>query len=213
MKTLGVVAVDDHKLVLEGIKAALEQVEDIELVGVANSGSEALPLVARTNPDVILLDLRMSRMDGMTMLGHLRSCHPDVKVVMLSAVEEPNQMKAALRRGASLFVAKHIGPDDLASAIRQAATGVVFQMFATDETDEEAAAKANGITEAELRVLKAVSRGLSNNRIARELGVTQQTVKFHLTNIYRKLDVSNRTEAARVAYQHGLVTNPYHEIA
>ena len=213
MKTLGVVAVDDHKLVLEGIKAALEQVEDIELVGVANSGSEALPLVARTNPDVILLDLRMPRMDGMTMLGLLRNRHPDVKVVMLSAVEEPDQMKAALRRGASLFVAKYIDPDDLASAIRQAATGVVFQMFATEEIDEEAAAKANGITEAELRVLKAVSRGLSNKRIARELGVTQQTVKFHLTNIYRKLDVSNRTEAARVAYQHGLVTNPYHEIA
>jgi DNA-binding NarL/FixJ family response regulator len=207
------VAVDDHKLVLEGIKAALEQVEGIELVGVANSGSEALPLVARTNPDVILLDLRMPRMDGMTTLGHLRSRHPDVKVVMLSAVDEPNQMKAALRRGASLFVAKNIDPDDLASAIRQAATGAVFQMFATDETDEEAAAKASGITEAELRVLRAVSRGLSNKRIARELGVTQQTVKFHLTNIYRKLDVSNRTEAARVAYQHGLVTNPYYEIA
>ena len=213
MTTLRVVAVDDHKLVLEGIKAALEQVEDIELVGVANSGSEALPLVARTNPDVILLDLRMPRMDGMTTLGHLRSRHPDVKVVMLSAVDEPNQMKAALRRGASLFVAKNIDPDDLASAIRQAATGAVFQMFATDETDEEAAAKASGITEAELRVLRAVSRGLSNKRIARELGVTQQTVKFHLTNIYRKLDVSNRTEAARVAYQHGLVTNPYYEIA
>jgi DNA-binding NarL/FixJ family response regulator len=98
VKTLRVVAVDDHKLVLEGINAALEQAEDIELVAIANSGSEALPVVARTNPDVVLLDLRMPRMDGITMLGHLRSRHPDVKVVMFSAVEDLDQMKAALRR-------------------------------------------------------------------------------------------------------------------
>jgi DNA-binding NarL/FixJ family response regulator len=112
-----------------------------------------------------------------------------------------------------LFIAKDITPDGLASAIRQAATGVVFQMFSGPESDQTAAAKEIGITEGELRVLEAVALGLSNKRIARDLGITQKTVKFHLTNIYRKLEVSNRTEAARAAYQYGLVAKPHYEIA
>jgi DNA-binding NarL/FixJ family response regulator len=213
MKTLRVLAVDDHKLMLEAIKVALDAADDVDLVGVAHSGSEALPLVGRLNPDVVLLDIRMPRMDGLTTLAHIRKRHPDVKVVMLSAIEEPEHIQAALRQGASSFVVKHIDPRDLASAIRQAASGAVFQKLGTDETSEEAAAKETGITESELKVLKALAQGLSNKQIAKELFVTEQTVKFHLTNIYRKLQVSNRTEAARYAYQHGLATNPFYEIA
>jgi DNA-binding NarL/FixJ family response regulator len=107
---------------------------------------------------------------------------------------------------------KHIDPRDLASAIRQAASGAVFQKFDAEGSTEEAVAKATGITDCELRVLKALAQGHSNKEIAKELFITEQTVKFHLTNIYRKLDVSNRTEAARSAYQHGLVENPFYEV-
>jgi DNA-binding NarL/FixJ family response regulator len=213
VKALRVLAVDDHKLMLEAIRAALEQTEDVELVGVACSGSEALPMISRVDPDVVLLDLRMPLMDGLTTLGHIRKRHPEVKVVILSAIEEPEQIQAALRQGASSFVVKHIEPRDLASAIRQAASGVVFQMLGAEETSEEAAAKETGITDSELRVLKALAQGLSNKQIAKELFITEQTVKFHLTNIYRKLEVSNRTEAARYAYQHGLAANPFYELA
>ena len=213
VKTLRVLAVDDHKLMLEAIRAALEQASDVELVGVAHTGSEALTLIPRLNPDVVLLDMRMPLMDGLTTLGHIRASHPDVKVVILSAIDEPEQIQAALRQGASSFVVKHVDPRDLAPAIRQAASGAVFQMLGVEETAEDAVAKETGITESELRVLKALAQGLSNKQIAKELFVTEQTVKFHLTNIYRKLQVSNRTEAARYAYQRGLATDPFYKIA
>jgi DNA-binding NarL/FixJ family response regulator len=213
VKTLRVLAVDDHKLMLEAISAALEQADDVELVGVAHTGSEALTVIPRVNPDVVLLDMRMPMMDGLTTLGHIRKRFPNVKVVILSAIEEPEQIHAALRQGASSFVVKHIDPRDLASAIRQAASGAVFQRISVKETGEEAAARETGITESELRVLKALAQGLSNKQIAKELFITEQTVKFHLTNVYRKLGVANRTEAARYAYQHGLAANPFYELA
>jgi DNA-binding NarL/FixJ family response regulator len=212
VKALRVLAVDDHPLMLEAVKVVLESEDDVELVGVAESGSEALALMGRLNPDVVLLDMRMPLMDGLTTLAHIRKRHPDVKVVMLSAIDEPEQIQAALRRGAASFVVKHIDPRDLASAIRQAASGSVFQLLGAEPTSEENAAHESGITESELRVLRALAQGLSNKLIAKELFVTEQTVKFHLTNIYRKLEVSNRTEAARYAYQHGLATNPFYEI-
>jgi DNA-binding NarL/FixJ family response regulator len=213
MANLTVVAVDDHKLMLEAIRAALSDAEDIEVVGEAISGSEALPVIARTTPDVVLLDLLMPHMDGLTTLGHIRNRHPDVKVMILSAVDEPAQIQAALEQGAISFIVKRIDSHDLAAAIREAAGGAAFQTFGARSATDETAAKSVGITDSELRVLRAIAEGLSNKQIAEKLVVTEQTVKFHLTNIYRKLDVSNRTEAARYAYQHGLASNPFYEIA
>lgn len=213
MANLTVVAVDDHKLMLEAIRAALADAEDIEVVGEAISGSEALPVIARTNPDVVLLDLLMPHMDGLTTLAHIRKRHPDVKVMILSAVDEPAQIQAALEQGAISFIVKRIDSHDLAAAIREAASGAAFQTFGARSATDETAAKSVGITDSELRVLRAIAEGLSNKQIAEKLVVTEQTVKFHLTNIYRKLDVSNRTEAARYAYQHGLASNPFYEIA
>ncbi len=213
MAKLKIVAVDDHKLMLEAIRAALEEAEDIEVVGEAVSGSKALPLIAETNPDLVLLDLLMPQMDGLTTLGHIRKRHPDVKVMILSAIDEPEQIHAALSQGASSFVLKHIDSRDLAAAIREAASGAVFQTFGATRADESSVAESFGITDSELRVLRAIAEGLSNKQIAQKLFVTEQTVKFHLTNIYRKLEVSNRTEAARFAYQRGLAANPFYEIA
>jgi DNA-binding NarL/FixJ family response regulator len=213
MGKLKVFAVDDHQLILDAIKLTLEQDEGIELVGVALSASEALPLISQTQPDVVLLDIRMPQMDGLACLPKIRERVPKTKVVVLSGVDEPEQIRTALAQGASAFVVKHVDPRDLASAIRQVAEGTVFQVLGSEESGGEQAAKAAGITDSELRVLRALAQGASNKRIASELFITEQTVKFHLTNIYRKLDVSNRTEATRFAYQHGLVVNPFFEVA
>jgi DNA-binding NarL/FixJ family response regulator len=213
MGTLRVVTVDDHQLMLDAIRITLEEAEGIELVGEALSGSEALPLIARTLPDMVLLDIRMPNMDGLACLGRIRERHPNIKVVILSGIDEPEQIRTALEQGACAFVVKHVDPQDLPSALRQAAAGTVFQVLGSAVSGEDSAAKVAGITDSELRVLRSLAQGLSNKQIAGKLFITEQTVKFHLTNIYRKLQVSNRTEAARYAYQHGLVVNPFFEVA
>ena len=200
-----VLIADDHRLMLAGIRRALEQAEDIEVVGEAHSGSQVLPLVSRTNPDLVLLDIRMPGLDGLACLDQIRRRYPQVKVVVLSVFSDSEHIEAALKRGACGYIVKSVNPLDLPSAIRQAVEGTVYHALGLPELDEEAQAKQAGLTEREICILKAVARGLSNQAIGNELWVTEQTVKFHLTNIYRKLGVANRTEAARYAYQHGLV--------
>lgn len=211
MGYLRVVIADDHRLMLQAIKTALEQDEDIEIVGETTSGSQVLPLVGQTDPDMVLLDFRMPEMDGLTCLNRLQQRYPKVKVVMLSAIDEPQLIDAALSRGASAFIVKHIDPRDLPSALRQAADGTVYKRFGELVKDGPSAAKAAGLSESELRVLKAMAMGLANKEIAKELWLSEQTVKFHLRNIYRKLDVANRTEASRFAYENGLIGNPFFE--
>lgn len=202
---------DDHRLMLAGIRRALEGDTDFEIVAEANTGSQVLPLIGRTNPDVVLLDIRMPGMDGLTCLDHIRRRFPSVKVVFLSVFSDPEHIESALVRGACGYIVKSVNPRDLPSALRQAVEGTVFHPIGLPEATEEATAKAAGLTDREIGILKAVARGLSNQAIGRELWVTEQTVKFHLTNIYRKLNVSNRTEAARYAYQQGLVESPLSE--
>jgi len=201
-----VVIADDHKLIVDGIKRALEDSSDFEVVGEASSGSQVLPLVGRTNPDLVLLDLRMPGADGLTCLTRIRSQYPEVKVVILSVSTDENVIQTVLKRGASAYIVKSINPIDLPSALRQAMEGTVFSAIGLPERDSPA--RAAGLTERETAILAALARGLSNEAIGKELWVAEQTVKFHLTNIYRKLGVSNRTEAARLAYQHGLVESP-----
>jgi DNA-binding NarL/FixJ family response regulator len=147
-------------------------------------------------------------MDGLTCLDLIRRRHPHVKVVLLSVSSDPEHIQEALNRGASGYVVKSVDPVDLPSALRQAVEGTVYHAVGIPEADEAGTARAVGLTERELAILRLVARGLSNRAISRELWVTEQTVKFHLTNIYRKLGVGNRTEAARYAYQHGLVESP-----
>jgi DNA-binding NarL/FixJ family response regulator len=213
VKRLKVLLADDHRLMLAGIKRALEAADDIEIVGEAYSGSQVLPLVSRTNPDVVLLDLRMPEMDGLACLDLIRKRHPEVKVVVLSVFSDSEHIETALKRGACGYIVKSVNPIDLPSAIRQVMEGAVYHALGLPEVDESASARAAGLTEREIAILKAVARGLSNQAIGKELWVTEQTVKFHLTNIYRKLGVANRTEAARYAYQNGLVESPVTEYA
>jgi DNA-binding NarL/FixJ family response regulator len=208
-----VLIADDHKLMVEGIRRALEPAEDIEVVGEASLGSQVLPLVRRLNPDVVLLDMRMPHMDGLACLDQIRKTCPKVKVIVLSVFSDPEHIQAAFNHGASGYIVKSVNPLDLPSAIRQAVDGTVFHALGLPEGDERGSGKAAALTERELAILKAVARGLSNQAIGKELWVTEQTVKFHLTNIYRKLELANRTEAARYAYQHGLVESPLYEYA
>jgi DNA-binding NarL/FixJ family response regulator len=197
---------DDHTLMLAGIRRVLEEAGDFEVVGEAHVGSEVLPLVGRTDPEVVLLDLRMPGIDGLGCLERIRARYPRVKVVVLSASTNPEQIQAALARGACGYVVKTIAGQDLASAIRQAIEGTVYHAIGMPEMSETAIAKSAGLTERELTIVKAVARGLSNQAIAKELWVTEQTVKFHLTNIYRKLGTANRTEAANWAFARGLLS-------
>lgn len=199
------VIADDHRLMLDGVRRALEADGSFEIVGETQSGSQVVPLVGKTKPDVVLLDVRMPGRDGLTCLDEIKSRFPEIKVVMLSASENPDLIETALRRGASAYVLKSVDPVDLPSTLRQAMSGTVFSAIGTTEGAEAMVGRASGLTDRETAILAALARGLSNDEIAKELWVTRQTVKFHLTNIYRKLGVKNRTEATRYAYQQGLV--------
>jgi DNA-binding NarL/FixJ family response regulator len=199
-----IVIADDHELILEAVRIALGEADDIEVIGTASSGNEVLEVVGRLAPDVLLLDLRMPGMDGLSCLDELRDRHSAVKVVVLSAVEEPQLIAEALKRGASSYVVKTVDPRDLAAAIRQAVEGTVYTGGGVLAVQSAGDTELGRLTAKEQAVLRALAQGHSNREIARELWLAEQTVKFHLTNIYKKLEVANRTEAARWAYRHGL---------
>jgi DNA-binding NarL/FixJ family response regulator len=192
---------------IKGIREALSGEADIEIVGEATSGAQVLALVARTSPDLVLLDLRMSEMDGLEVLELMQQAHPDVRVAILSVHNDPAEVAAAFQRGACAYILKSIDWADLGAAIRQAFWGTFICLG--PQVVEVAAAEVNGngagLSTREVEILQAVARGLSNRAIASELWLSDQTVKFHLHNVYRKLGVSNRTEAARYAFEHGLV--------
>ena len=208
---LRVLLADDHRLILDGVRSALEASGEFEVVGEATTGSQVLPLVGRTNPDVVMLDLRMPEVDGLVCLDQIKKRHPEVKVIVLSVSADQKLIENVLKRGASAYIVKSVNPVDLPSAIRQAVDETVYTAIGLPDDSSSTAAKAAGLTQRELAILTALAQGLSNAAIAKQLWVAPQTVKFHLTNIYRKLGVANRTEAARYAYQQGLVESPLYE--
>ena len=197
---------DDHQLMLDAIRLALQDADDIEIVGETTSGSQVLPLVRQTSPDLVLLDLRMPAMDGLRCLEALRQRPPDVKTMVLSAREDPDVVAAAFQRGAVAYIVKRIDPADLPAVIRQAFDGNVFYPIGARAASADAVDA--GLTQREADILRALADGLSNKQIAKQFWLSEQTIKFHLTNIYRKLEVSSRTEAVRHAYEHGLIENP-----
>lgn len=207
-RIIKIVIADDHPLMRAGVRRVLEAAGGFEVVAEARSGSEVLPLIGQTSPEVVLLDMRMPGIDGLGCLDRIRARYPRAKVVVLSVSTDPEQVQAAFKHGACGYVIKSIDSVDLPSAIRQAVDGTAYHALGLPALNEESVAKAAGLTERELTIMKAVARGLSNQAIGRELWVTEQTVKFHLTNIYRKLGVANRTEAARWAFVRGLVETP-----
>ena len=204
---------DDHRLIVNAIRIALEDLDDMEIVAETSSGAAVVPLIESAQPDVVLLDIMMPQMDGLTCLERIGKRFPDVKVIMVSGVDDPALIQTAFDRGARAFVAKHVDPRDLAAIIRQANEGTVFQPLGVRDRKDDAQSRSGDstLTESQLNVLQALTRGLSNKEIARELWLSEQTVKFHLSNIYRALGVGSRAEAIRYAYQHALVDNPLFE--
>lgn len=203
---LRLVIADDHQLVLEGLRRALADSPDIEIVGEARSGVGVLPLVRRLQPNLVLLDLRMPLMDGLTCLDQLRKEHPEVRVVILSAIREDEYVQAALKRGASGYMLKTVNPADLPSALRTAMDGTVYHALGAPQLDPNEGGRAVGLTEREIEILRAVAKGQTTEAVSQQLWVSVPTVKFHLRNVYRKLGVTNRTGAARWAYENGIVS-------
>jgi DNA-binding NarL/FixJ family response regulator len=203
-----VLIADDHRLMLEAVRAALEEDGDFEVVGVTSDSTKVLTLVAGLKPDVLVLDVRMPQMDGITCLKRVRARFPETAVVMLSASEDAGILREAIEHGAAAFVLKHIDPRDLGGVLRQALDGTVFQSAGIFADAGMAVAASAGLTSKEHEILNLLSSGMSNQQIAIKLWVAEQTVKFHLTNIYRKLDVKNRTAAITKARSLGLITNP-----
>jgi DNA-binding NarL/FixJ family response regulator len=200
-----VLLADDHPLLRMGMRRILEAHGAFEVVAEASTGGEVLPLIGRTAPDVVLLDLRMPGVDGFSCLDRVRQRHPETAVVIISVDSEPERVQGAFDRGACGFISKSVDPSEFTSSIVQAVNGGAPPAIRQPNADRDRAEQADGLTDRELTIVKAVARGLSNSAIASDLWITEQTVKFHLTNIYRKLGVANRTEAARWAFTHGVV--------
>jgi two-component system, NarL family, nitrate/nitrite response regulator NarL len=197
--------VDDHGLVLQAVRLALEPHPDFEIVGETTSGSEVLPRVAELEPDLVLLDIRMPGLDGFQVLDRLQEHHAETKVVMLSGVEDAELATEALRRGAKAFLGKGIDPAEVAPVLRQVFEGeVVTEAVGNATAFVQNTPDEFELTSREREILEQVAAGRSNKQIAREFWLSEQTIKYHLTNVYRKLGVSSRTEAARFAYDHGL---------
>jgi DNA-binding NarL/FixJ family response regulator len=203
-----VLVADDHRLVVDGVVRSLAGEDDIEIVGCARTGAEVLPRVRELEPDLVLLDIRMPLRSGLECLDQLRRHHPDVKVVMHTCSTDEEHIQEACARGACGYVAKSVNPAELPDILRRAVSGELEQERTARELEEEPAARAPGLTDRETAILRCIALGRSNRAIAKDLWVTEQTVKFHLTNIYRKLGAANRTEAARHAYRLGLAPTP-----
>ncbi len=207
---LKVLIADDQPLILLGIRRTLEGSDDIEIVGEAHSGPELLGMVKRRRPDLVLMDFRMPGMDGVTCIRSIREAHPQAKCVVLSASDDRPSVDSALMAGASAYIVKSVQPVDLASVLRQASSGAVYHAPSGAPSpcgsgDEEPGPSAPTLTDREAAILSAVASGLTTKAISRELWVSEHTVKFHLTNIYRKLGVANRSGAVRYALEHDLV--------
>jgi DNA-binding NarL/FixJ family response regulator len=198
---------DDHPLVLQGLRRTFESSDDIDVVGEAHCGNEVLALIERRRPELLLLDLHMPGIDGLDCLAQIRERWPEIKVVILSACDERATIDAALHAGASAYIVKSVSPVDIPSVLRQAATGAVYHAPSRPTTNGDTHSDDHDgplLTDRETTILSAVADGLTTKAISKQLWVSEHTVKFHLTNIYRKLGVNNRSGAVRYALEHHL---------
>jgi DNA-binding NarL/FixJ family response regulator len=205
------VILDRHPLWLEALERLLDGV-GVSVVGKTTSAGEALNLVEESDPDVFIIeDDSLGQLpDGLSALQRVAQSRPEVRSVVLSSHDDSAHINAAFEAGASVYCVKTAAPEDLAAAIRQAFQSSIF--FAGSEGRKDKLSEAPpepenspGLTRREIEILQMVAEGYSNSQLAKMLWVTEQTVKFHLSNIYRKLDVANRTEASRWAQVHGLL--------
>jgi DNA-binding NarL/FixJ family response regulator len=211
------ILVDEHPLWLDTVEQVVRRI-GIEVTAKLTSTTEALARIDELQPDLLITGIRMpdDELDGIALVGLARERAPWMKAMVLSMYEDFEHIDAAFAAGANAYVFKSAHPDDLTSAVRQAFRNSIFLAAAVVDSRPPTAPvpdDSHGLTRRELEVLQLVAEGHSNGQLARKLWVTEQTVKFHLSNIYRKLDVSNRTEASRWAQLHGLLTDPALQVA
>lgn len=200
-----VVVVDDHAVVRSGLAQFLATTGDIELVGVAADGIEALEVVAEHQPDVVIMDLSMPRLDGVEATRQLSELHPTSRVLVLTSFSDQNRILDALSAGADGYLLKHSDPEAIAAAVRSVHAG-------ESPLDPKAArallesrrttSREPSLTAREREVLELVRQGLANKQIARRLGISERTVKAHLTSVFTSLGVADRTQAAIWANDH-----------
>jgi DNA-binding NarL/FixJ family response regulator len=207
------VLVDPHPLWLGAVTPVVARI-GVDVVGSATSPETALRLVEELRPDILVTELRLDGpgMDGVAFVREARQRVPELRVIVLSMYEDRHHIDAALDAGAVAYVIKTAHPDDIAAAIRQGFEHSLYlanaaRPVATVAENAPRDAKTLDLTRRELEILQLVAEGFSNAELARRLWVTEQTVKFHLSNIYRKLDVANRTEASRWAQLNGLLAS------
>jgi len=218
--TVRVALADDQRVVREGLEMVLRMLPDIDVVGTAANGAEALVLVEETRPDVVLMDLRMPEVDGVEATGRIRAQHPDVRVVVLTTYADDESVFAALRAGARGYLTKDAGAEEIARAINRVAAGEAMldpavQARLLDRFDAAAGfgpphvvpADVDRLTAREIEVLTLIAQGLSNAEIADRLFVGESTVKTHVNRIFAKTGVRDRAQVVAFAYRTGLV-NP-----
>jgi DNA-binding NarL/FixJ family response regulator len=201
-----VLLADDHPLIIAGVRRTIEGLDDMEIVGEAHSGPELMQLIERRGPDLVLMDLRMPGVVGVEAIEQIRHTWPDIKTVVLSACDDRTAIDSALRAGASAYVLKSAHAVDIASVLRQASNGDVFHApsYAPSRPGVPGAPALPALTDRERSILSAVAAGLTTAAISRDLWISEHTIKFHLTNIYRKLGVVNRAGAVRYALENGI---------
>ena len=205
--TFTLLIADDHPLTLAGIRRALEHDEEIEIIGEARSAPELLGLIERRRPSIVLTDLSMPGAGGTSVIREIRRDWPDIKIVVLSASDDPGTISAALEAGAGAYIVKNAELSDIGAVLRQTAARHIDHVSSHPSIERAPApveAEQPGLTSRERAILGAISDGLTTAAISRELWVSEHTVKFHLTNIYRKLGVPNRAAAVRYAVERGL---------
>jgi DNA-binding NarL/FixJ family response regulator len=204
--SLKVLIADDHPLVRAGIRRTLEASRHISVVGEAGSGDELLVLIERRRPQMVLLDLRMPGLGGLQCIAQIAQSWPEIRTVVVSACEERASIDAALAAGASGYVVKSASPTELPKVLQQAWSrdGGQGALAPVVYGAAPAQAKRGALTRREAAVLRAVAGGLTTRAISEQLWLSEHTVKFHLTNIYRKLGVSNRSGAVRYALENEL---------
>jgi DNA-binding NarL/FixJ family response regulator len=204
-ETIRVVIADDHAVVRGGLEQLLSTADDIELVGTAGNGEEAIATVEREHPDVVLMDLSMPVVDGVEATRRIMTADPDVRIVVLTSFGDDRHISDALHAGAVGYVLKHAGPDELLDAIRAAARGdAPLDPKAARVLLESRRMGPAGrpLSAREEEVLRLVAAGLANKQIARKLSISERTVKAHLTNVFAQLGVTDRTQAALWAQEH-----------
>jgi DNA-binding NarL/FixJ family response regulator len=211
--TIRVVVADDQTAVREGLALLLDLLDDVSVVGSAADGEEAARLVAEHGADVVLMDLRMPRVDGVTATARIRAEHPGTQIVVLTTYAEDADILAALRAGALGYLTKDAGRAQIAAAVRAAASGQsvldpqVQQRLLAAASGAAPAAEGglpDGLTAREGDVLRLIAAGLSNREIAAKLYVSEATVKSHINRLFAKTGVRDRAQAVQYAYRHGL---------